>query len=83
MRMPCRAVKKLRYQAELLDSALPEVVHSLLKALASFQHLLGELHDVDVRIERLSEAALSTTPVPRALFAAVEAEAERRETLAA
>jgi CHAD domain-containing protein len=44
------SVKKLRYDAELLDPALPDVTGPLLQALQPLQETLGDLHDRDVRL---------------------------------
>jgi len=50
------AAKKLRYTAEPLLAAFPHL-EALLDELASLQKLLGELHDADVRRERLISLA--------------------------
>jgi CHAD domain-containing protein len=44
------AVKKLRYDAELAEPALPEAAGKVLEALVPLQDPLGELHDCDVRL---------------------------------
>jgi CHAD domain-containing protein len=52
------AVKKLRYEAELLAPALPGLLAPLLEELQPLQEALGDLHDADVRIAALLEARL-------------------------
>jgi CHAD domain-containing protein len=51
------AVKKLRYDAELVQPALQQQVAAVLEAVEPLQELLGNLHDADVRLEFLEEAA--------------------------
>ena len=51
------AVKKLRYDAELVQPALPEQLAAVLEAVEPLQELLGNVHDADVRLEFLEEAA--------------------------
>jgi CHAD domain-containing protein len=51
------AVKKLRYDAELVQPALQQQVTAVLEAVEPLQELLGNLHDADVRLEFLEEAA--------------------------
>lgn len=51
------SAKKLRYTAELLEPAFPDVAGPLLAALVPLQEKLGELHDADVRIARLGRLA--------------------------
>lgn len=51
------AAKKLRYTAELLEAAFPDVAGPLLGALVPLQEALGDLHDADVRIARLGRLA--------------------------
>jgi CHAD domain-containing protein len=51
------AVKKLRYDAELAEPALPEAAGAVLKALVPLQEPLGELHDCDVRLGFLAREA--------------------------
>jgi CHAD domain-containing protein len=53
-----RSVKQLRYLFELARPALRSVSKSLLAELAPLQEALGELHDVDVRIQLLRDPAL-------------------------
>jgi CHAD domain-containing protein len=53
-----KAVKKLRYEAELFLPALGHDVKALLKALKPLQQTLGELHDADVRLQWLQDFAL-------------------------
>lgn len=43
-------VKKLRYDTELLEAALPTAAPAVLTALVPLQETLGELHDRDVRL---------------------------------
>src|SRR5437660_405807 len=47
------AVKKLRYCAELAGPALPKQSKKLLGQLVPLQEMLGDLHDMDVRIALL------------------------------
>jgi CHAD domain-containing protein len=78
------AAKKLRYAAEPLEPAFPSRVERLLAALVPLQETLGELHDADVRIERLRRLARRGAPperrAARKLLSALE---PRRERLAA
>ncbi len=63
-------VKKLRYEAELLELGLPAEVKPILEALAPLQALLGDLHDTDER-QALLERTLLTAPAvdqPGTLF---------------
>lgn len=55
-------VKKLRYLLELFEPR----VDSLLDELRPLQDLLGDLHDADVRRERLSSQAPQARPAERA-----------------
>ncbi|MET0405834.1 MAG: CHAD domain-containing protein [Cystobacter sp.] len=61
-----KAVKKLRYEAELFLPALEDGVKPLLKALKPLQETLGELHDADVRLEWLQDFALRGPAARRA-----------------
>ncbi|HZS41965.1 MAG TPA: CHAD domain-containing protein [Polyangia bacterium] len=47
------AVKKLRYDAELLEPAHPDEIGPILRALVPLQETLGDLHDRDVRLDLL------------------------------
>lgn len=47
------AVKKLRYEGELLEPAFPGPVGRLHHDLGHLQETLGELHDLDVRLDLL------------------------------
>lgn len=51
------AVKKLRYDAELAEPALPAAAAAILHELVPLQETLGDLHDCDVRLELLARAA--------------------------
>jgi CHAD domain-containing protein len=51
------AVKKLRYDAELVRPALQQQADAVLEAVEPLQELLGNLHDADVRLEFLEDAA--------------------------
>jgi CHAD domain-containing protein len=51
------AVKKLRYQMELLETALTSKERALLPKLAQLQSLLGDLHDLDVQLDQVQELA--------------------------
>jgi CHAD domain-containing protein len=59
------SAKKLRYTAELLEAAFPPDAERLLGALVPLQETLGELHDADVRIERLGRLARSGAVIDR------------------
>lgn len=61
-----KAVKKLRYEAELFVPALCPQVKPLLKALKPLQQTLGELHDADVRLLVLQRFALRGPAAQRA-----------------
>ncbi len=67
-----RSVKQLRYLFELVQPALPSVARSLLVELTPLQESLGELHDLDVRIQLLrGKALLREQRVGRARLAAL------------
>ena len=51
------AAKKLRYLAELVHPGFPGPAERMLEALVPLQERLGDLHDTDVRIERLERLA--------------------------
>lgn len=51
------ALKKLRYEVEVWQVAAPKETRSLLGHMAHLQSLLGDLHDVDVHLEWLSDGA--------------------------
>jgi CHAD domain-containing protein len=53
-----RSVKQLRYLFELIRPALPPVSRSMLAELTPLQETLGELHDLDVRIQLLRDKSL-------------------------
>jgi CHAD domain-containing protein len=69
-------VKKVRYLAELFEPARPKVVAELLDELSALQEALGELHDADVRVTRLSRGHLPKHA--NELLAHAEAEREHR-----
>jgi CHAD domain-containing protein len=50
------AYKELRYSIELLADALPIDARAMLEPATVFQKRLGEVHDVDVAIETISQA---------------------------
>jgi CHAD domain-containing protein len=50
------AYKELRYSIELLADALPIDARAMLEPATVFQKRLGEIHDVDVAIETISNA---------------------------
>lgn len=78
------AAKKLRYTAELLEPAFPRRVEALLGALVPLQETLGDLHDADVRMERLRSLAEGGTAVERrAALKLLEPLAPERQRLAA
>jgi CHAD domain-containing protein len=55
-------VKKLRYEAELLDYVLHDATAPLLAALQPLQELLGDLHDTDERQALLERFLLGAPP---------------------
>ena len=76
------AAKKLRYRLELYESAFSAVAEVALPALVKLQDVLGDLHDADLRVERLERAgvdklAAATRRERRALAHAAFAEIER------
>ena len=71
------AVKKFRYQAELLEVGFPGVVTPMLALLVPMQELLGALHDADVRLELLRDALPEERPAVELLRARVSAERAR------
>jgi CHAD domain-containing protein len=73
--------KKLRYDVELVESALP--VAGLLAALVPLQELLGELHDRDVRIPLLERRLVVAPPVEwPGLVGLLRADLDERDRLA-
>lgn len=50
------AYKELRYSIELLSDALPIDARAMLEPAIVFQKRLGEIHDVDVAIETVTQA---------------------------
>ena len=48
------AVKRLRYALELFPAVIPGDGEQLIEALKGMQEMLGDLHDLDVRIQRVS-----------------------------
>lgn len=56
------AIKKVRYEAELLVSVWPREMSTLLQTLAPLQEEFGALHDADVRISVLEQIGDSTHP---------------------
>lgn len=78
-----KAVKKLRYQVELAEPARPSPLGRLLSLLVPLQHLLGELHDRDVRLPLLERALVSADPAEQpGLIALLRRELDARERLA-
>jgi CHAD domain-containing protein len=83
------ALKKLRYQLELVAPALPEKVNPLLEQLGPLQKALGNIHDIDVRHGRLSDEVTRATPAQRQMLVQVmerihkERDAEAREAVRA
>lgn len=55
--------KKLRYEAELLEDAVPGAPAAILEALAPLQEALGELHDCDMRLPVVERFLARTTPL--------------------
>lgn len=51
------AAKKLRYVAELARPGFPVAAQEMVRVLAPLQERLGDLHDTDVRMERLERLA--------------------------
>jgi CHAD domain-containing protein len=58
--------KKLRYHAELLADALPDVCPALLDRLQPLQELLGDLHDADVRRPLIERFLINAEPAHQA-----------------
>lgn len=75
------AVKRLRYEAEVLRPGLRRRMTALLEVLQPLQEVLGELHDADVRLEQLGALATrGEAPVRAAARRLLErAQQERRE----
>jgi len=78
------AAKKVRYQAELLDRAFPDVAPRLLDDIEALQDALGELHDADARVSMLARflEGADEDEVPPAL-AALSLVLAERDALAA
>jgi len=75
-------VKKLRYQLELVDRAVPGA-EALLGELPELQETLGDLHDHDVLIERMEGLAeCETGAVKRGALEALARLADERAGLA-
>ncbi len=55
--------KKLRYEAELLEDAVPGAPAAILEALAPLQEALGDLHDCDVRLPVVERFLARATPL--------------------
>ena len=72
------AVKRLRYEAEVLRPGLRRKMTALLEALVPLQEGLGDLHDVDVRLEWLGQLAARGTPAQREAARALLAEAQEQ-----
>jgi hypothetical protein len=53
-------VKKLRYEAEVVQPVWPRPVNTLLARLAPLQKAPGDVHDVDVRLSRLKKLSRAT-----------------------
>jgi CHAD domain-containing protein len=76
------AVKKARYDAELLAPALGKIASKLVKALTPLQETLGDLHDADVRLVWLEELAAGARSEERAAaLALLDDVREERERL--
>jgi CHAD domain-containing protein len=77
------AAKKLRYTAELVRPGFPAAADRMLDALVPLQDRLGDLHDTDVRLERLERLARKGTRreqrPARATLAALREERAREE----
>jgi CHAD domain-containing protein len=74
------AVKKLRYDAELLEDALGTT--ALLASLRPLQDALGDLHDVDVRLDWLGRLELDVSEAQREREARAKALVREIERLA-
>jgi CHAD domain-containing protein len=75
------AAKKLRYLAELVHPGFPGPAERMLEALVPLQERLGDLHDTDVRIERLeglARRALAASGVARATLGSLRKERAAR-----
>jgi CHAD domain-containing protein len=74
------ATKRLRYVAELIRRGRPEVIRRLLEELVRLQERLGELHDTDVRVERLADLGGRGPARARATARALLGEVRRDRT---
>jgi CHAD domain-containing protein len=75
------AIKKLRYEAELLIPVWPQQMGALLRTLKPLQEAFGALHDADVRISMLEQVGDSEKPA--ALGRVLQGTENQRRKLAA
>lgn len=77
-----KELKKLRYELEIFQPAFRRTLGALLEMLVPLQNGLGELHDADVRLERLertaAQAPVAERQAARKLLARVREERTRR-----
>lgn len=72
------AYKELRYSIELLADALPIDARAMLEPATVFQKRLGEVHDVDVAIETISQAKNLAPPAREEALATLAAVRQKR-----
>ncbi|AKU97537.1 hypothetical protein AKJ09_04201 [Labilithrix luteola] len=72
------AYKELRYSIELLAEALPLDARAMLEPATIFQKRLGELHDVDVAIETVTQARTLKAELKNSVLAALQKTREKR-----
>ena len=58
------SLKRLRYTLELFSGVLGDTAGREIERVRELQELLGDLHDIDVRIELFTAAASSADPDP-------------------
>jgi CHAD domain-containing protein len=61
-----KELKKLRYELEIFQPALPRTMNALLEVLVPLQGLLGQVHDADVRLELFERTAAEAPSSQRA-----------------
>lgn len=72
------AYKELRYSIELLSEALPIDARAMLEPATVFQKRLGEIHDVDVAIETVTQAKNLPSAAREEALATLAAVREKR-----
>jgi len=61
-----KELKKLRYELEIFQPALPRTMSALLEVLVPLQGLLGQVHDADIRLELFERTAAEAPSSQRA-----------------